>query len=1325
MKGLPIFLALARVLPEIEFAALPGYGTTEADRQAIASLANVRVLENRKNLDDILSQARVLLMPSLWSEGFPLAVIDAMLRGIPVLAGDHSGLVEAKLGTDYLLPVRPIERFEERLDDNMLPVPIIPEQDIDSWHSALRELLSDRDSYERQSKAASDAARNYVSGLSVEPLEDYLHGLSRRSTANERQPADAKNINDNVTAGARALTPQQKALLMLRLRKQTAATREVQKALIPSVSRDVELPLSFAQQRLWFLARMEPGNPFYNCPIAIRLKGLLEVETLERVLGEIVRRHEILRTTFKMSGGRPVQVVSTRTQSLPLIDLGGSREGESEAQRVLEEEARRPFDLEQGALLRTTLLRLGEREHLLVAVLHHIVADGWSAGILVREIEALYAAFSRGEASPLAELPLQYADFAYWQREHFAGGRLQKLIAYWQEQLRGSLPVLELPTDRPRVGVQTFSGRRQTRRLPVSLAERLKELSQGEGATLFMVLLAAFKVLLYRYTGQTDILIGSPIANRNRREIEGLIGFFVNTLVLRTDLSGNPTFRELLRRLAQVTLEAYDHQDLPFEKLVEVLQPERDMGRSALFQVMFVLQNASGAPLELPGLSLTPVDIHNGTSKFDLTLEMVETEQGLVALLEYNTDLFDDLTIERLLRHFQTLLESVVQRPQQKISELPLLDEAAQRQLLFELNETTVSFPPPRCIHQIFEEQVERTPDAPAVVFEEERLTYRELNGLANQLAHRLIALGVGPEVPVGILMNRSINVVVAVLGILKAGGAYLPLDPVYPAERLAFMMEDCQSPVLLSEQDLSGELPAGQAQVICLDAGREELHLESDANPESRVGEDNLGYIIYTSGSTGRPKGVALPQRALVNLLCWHCSTLRRGARTIQFASLSFDASFHEIFAALLTGGTLFLIQESLRRDVGALARFLLDNSIEKIILPVVVFQQLAQESLARRHHFPFLKEVLVTGEQMQITRPVIDWFTGLQNNSSSGCSLHNHYGPSETHVVTSYTLPPPARDWPASPSIGRPIANTQVYILDEQLHPTPCGVTGELFIGGSNLARGYLNRPDLTAAKFIPHPFSHRPGERLYRTGDWARYLPDDNIEYLGRMDQQVKVRGFRVELGEVETILGLHPAVEKAVVLLREFTPGDKRLVAYLICRQQEPPSASQLREFLLKKLPEYMIPAAYVLTDALPLTPNGKLDRDALPAPDSARPSLEPSFIAPRTPVEETLAEIWKEVLGVNQIGINDNFFDLGGHSLLMIQIVSRISNLLRVELPLKDFFRLPTIAEQALAVTQMQAAENESEGLEQLLKRLDQLSPEEVQRLLDERAITRS
>ena len=1328
VKGLPIFLALARRLPQTPFAALPGYGTTTADRLAINSLANVTVLENRKNLDDIFCQTRVLLMPSLWAEGFPLAIIDAMLRGIPVLAANHSGLVEAKLDTDYLLPTRPIERFEDRLDDNMLPVPIIPEQDIPSWYNALFELLTNRQVYERQSEAARTAARNYVSGLSVEPLEDFLHSLTRKAGSNGQKPSPAPVTTEGAIARAAELTPEQRALLMLRLRKKRGdghAPREGQNSQIPSISRDRDIALSFAQQRLWFLDRMEPGNPFYNCPVALRLKGQLHIEALERALQKIVRRHEILRTTFKVVDGQPVQVVSGRTQSLPVIDLSGLGEAEEEAQAVLEEEARRPFSLDQGPLLRTTLIRLSEQEYILAVVLHHIVADGWSTGILVREIKALYESFSRGERSPLSELPIQYVDFAHWQRERFEGEYLEKLIAYWKEQLRGDLPVLELPTDRPRASVQTFSGARQSLVLTKELADELKALSRGEGVTLFMLLLAAFQTLLHRYTGQTDILIGSPIANRNRREIEDLIGFFVNTLVLRTDLSGNPTFKELLRRVSQVTLEAYDHQDLPFEKLVEVLQPGRDMGHSALFQVMFVLQNANLSPLELTGLMLTPIDIHSGTSKFDLTMEMVETEQGLTALLEYNTDLFDASTIERLLRQFRTLLEGVSQHPHLKLSELPLLTDEMKHQLLVGFNETAARFPPPQCIHRIFEEQVERTPDALAVLFGDESLTYRELNGRANQLAHRLISSGVGPEVPVGVLMNRSIEMVVAVIGILKAGGAYLPLDPIYPVERLAFMMGDCQSPVLLAQQELLGRLPTAQAQVICLDTGWEDLSRESDANPHNNVVDENLGYIIYTSGSTGRPKGVALPQRALVNLLKWHLSTLRHGARGIQFASLSFDASFHEIFAALFSGGTLFLIQESQRRDVNALARFLLDHAIEKIILPVVVLQQLAQVSCERGDAFPHLREVLATGEQLQLNQSVIDWFTALNEASGGDCTLHNHYGPSETHVVTSYTLPAPSKDWPAYPSIGRPIANTQIYILDTDLNPTPLGVPGELLIGGANLARGYFNRPDLTAEKFIPHPFSDTPGMRLYRTGDQARYLPDGNIEYLGRMDQQVKVRGFRVELGEVEAILGLHRAVEQAVVLLREFTPGDKRLVAYVVCRTTPSPRASELREFLLKKLPDYMIPSTYIFLESLPLTPNGKLDRDALPLPDAARPLLELSFVAPRTPLEETLAGIWKEVIGLDRVGINDNFFELGGHSLLMIQIVSRISNALHIELPLKDFFQLPTIAEQAVAVARMRATRSDPGRLGQLLERLDQLSPEEVQRLIDERSVAQS
>ncbi|HEY0384393.1 MAG TPA: amino acid adenylation domain-containing protein, partial [Pyrinomonadaceae bacterium] len=1172
MKGLPVFLALARRLPDVQFAALSGYGTTDADLASLAALPNVRLLPNRKNLDDILCRTRVLLMPSLWAEGFPLTVIDAMLRGIPVLAGDHSGLPEAKLGTDYVLPLSPIEQFEDRLDANMLPVPIIPKQDTGPWLSALVELVSDPVLYARQSRAASDAARNYVGRLGVEPLEDYLHGLSGKSHSNNRQHRAAGDKNDDPLARAARLTPEQKALLMLRLRKQKGtAHANAQKPLIEPTQRDRPLQLSFAQHRLWFLDRMEPGNPFYNCPVSVRLTGSrLDVEALARALDEIVRRHEILRTTFKLVEGEPTQIVSHRTQQLAVIDLSHEPDAERAARRLLDEEACRFFNLEEGPLLRTTLLRLSEREHILIAVMHHIIADGWSTGILVREIKALYEAFSLGEPSPLKELPVQYVDFAGWQRRRFEGEYLETQIAYWKQKLGGHLPVLDLPSSRPRAAVQTFHGERLALALPVELVKGLTALSRSENVTLFMLLLAAFEVLLYRYTGQTDILIGSPIANRNHREIEGLIGFFVNTLVLRADLTGGPTFQDIVRRVSQMTLEAYDHQDLPFEKLVEVLQPERDMGHSALFQVMFVLQNASVSPLDLPGLTLAPVEVHSRTSKFDLALELVEDERGLTALAEYNTDLFDAPFIERMLAQFQTLLEGIVRRPESRISELPLLAKADERQLLFEFNDTAIEYPPPACIHQLFEAQVGRTPDTTALVFEDKQLSYSELNRRANQLAHRLLALGVGPDVPVAIMLERSIEMVVAVLGVLKAGGAYLPLDPVYPTERLAFMLEDCQAPVILSQSDLIERLPTGPAEVLCLDIVGPDLSVESDADTDVRVDEDNLGYVIYTSGSTGRPKGVALPQRALVNLLKWHCSTLRCGARTAQLASLSFDASFHEMFAALFTGGTLFLVREAGRRDASLLCRFLFDNAIEKLIVPVVVLQQLAREAVERGYNFPRLKEVLATGEQLQIDGPVIDWFTVLSQQSEDGCSLHNHYGPSETHVVTSYTLPPVAADWPTYPSIGRAIANTQIYILDPALNPTPLGVPGELYIGGANLARGYLNRPDLTAEKFIPHPFASSPGERLYRTGDLARYLSTGECEYLGRMDHQLKVRGFRVEPGEVEATLGAHPEIEKAVVLLREFAPGDKRLVAYLVCRQQASLLTSELREFLLKKL-----------------------------------------------------------------------------------------------------------------------------------------------------------
>jgi amino acid adenylation domain-containing protein len=869
------------------------------------------------------------------------------------------------------------------------------------------------------------------------------------------------------------------------------------------------------------------------------------------------------------------------------------------------------------------------------------------------------------------------------------------------------------------------------------LTEALKALSQREAVTLFMALLAVFKVLLYRYTGQTDILVGSPIANRNRSEIEKLIGFFVNMLVLRTDLSGDPTFLDVLGQVREVALGAYDHQDVPFEKLVEELQPQRDLSRQPLFQVQFVLQNTPSVP-ELPGLIASSMKVESSTAKFDLTLFVEEDEQGLKGKLEYNTDLFDAATIARMAGHFQTLIQGIVSNPEQRLSELPLLTETERRQLLFEWNnlkvtgDTRTEYPQGQCMHQLFEAQVERTPDAIAVIFEEQQLTYRELNRRANQLARYLQTLGVGPEVLVGICVERSLEMVIGVLGVLKAGGTCVPLDPSYPRERLVFMLEDTHTPVLLTQELLVADLPRrlskaqenlaslavpvpsararGEGsgvphgdsaepssrgrglersyfpipQVVCLDSCWETIARESDENPFSAVTVENLVYVLYTSGSTGRPKGVALPHRALFNMVAWQLrhTALPEGARTLQFSSLSFDASFADIFMALCSGGALVIVPDSVRRNIADLPQLITDYGVERLNLPVVVLQYLAGDIDAQAQLALCAKEIISTGEQLQVTQYIREFFTQLPN-----CVLHNQYGPSESHVVTSFTLTGSPDDWPALPPIGRSIANAQIYLLDQHLRPVPIGIPGELYIGGVCLARSYLNRPDTTAERFIPDPFSGKPGARLYKTGDLARYLPDGNIEFLGRLDHQVKIRGFRIELGEIETVLSQHPAVREVVVIARENLPGDKRLVAYFIAAQATAPTLSELRGFLKEKLPDYMIPSAFMRLDAMPLTPNGKVDRRALPPPDTITPMLEQAFVAPRDSLELRLVQMWEDILNIHPIGVTDDFFNLGGHSLLVVHLMARIQSLFGRSLPLSAIFRGATVEHLASILRQ--------------------------------------
>jgi len=1071
-------------------------------------------------------------------------------------------------------------------------------------------------------------------------------------------------------------------------------------------------PASFAQQRLWFLDQFEPGSPYYNIPSAVRLTGKLDVVALERTLNEIVRRHESLRTTFATMDGEPVQVISpSLTLPLPVVDLRDlpPAERESEAMRLAMEEARRPFNLSQGPLLRTTLLRLDEEEYMMLLTMHHIVSDGWSMGVLIGEIATIYAAFSAGKPSPLPELPIQYADFALWQREWLQGEVLETQLNYWKQQLGDDLDVLELPTDHPRPAVYTNNGATQSLKLPKRLADALKALSREEDATLFMTLLAAFQTLLHRYTGQSSISVGTPIANRNRAEIEGLIGFFVNTLVLRTDFSGDPTFRELLGRVREVTLGAYAHQDLPFEMLVEALQPERDMSHTPLFQVMFILQNVPMQGQELPGLTLSQVETHTGTSTFDLTLIMAEGADGLNAALEYNTDLFDAATITRMLGHFQTLLEGIAADPDRRISELPLLTEAERQQLLTEWNDTATDYPQDLCIHQLFEAQAERTPDAVAVVVPpmdgrpRQSLTYRELNQRANQLAHYLRKRGVEPETVVGICVDRSLEMIVGVLGVIKAGGAYLPLDPLYPQERLAYMLEDSDTSIILTQSHLLDRLGATRntnhesrntkhatREIICLDTEWEAIAQEPDENPVINTTPENLVYMIYTSGSTGQSKGVMIQHRSLVNAyLAWEDAYQLRSVRShLQMANFSFDVFSGDLVRALCSGGKLVLCPREWLLDPQRLYELMRQEEVDCAeFVPAVL-----------RHLVQYLDD---TGERLDFMRLLIcgsdSWYVGEYRKFLRFCGpetrLINSFGLTEATIDSSY-FESTALDLSTDQvvPIGRPFANTRLYILDEHLQPVPVGVPGELYVGGPGVARGYHNRPELTKKKFIPDPFSDGPEARLYKTGDLARYLPDGNIEFLGRLDYQVKIRGFRIEPGEIEAVLSGHPAVRDAAVVALEIAPGDKRLAAYVVPAQEPPPTAGELRLFLQERLPDYMVPSAFVLMDALPLTPNGKVDRQALPAPDWSLRQLEGEYVAPRTPVEEVLANIWAQVLGVKQVGVHDNFFELGGHSLLATQLVSRVREAFEIDLPLRNVFESPTVAMLAEHIEILQRTE---------------------------------
>lgn len=1130
-----------------------------------------------------------------------------------------------------------------------------------------------------------------------------------------------------------------------------AAQGTISTTIVP-VDRSEILPQSHAQERLWFLAQWEEGGATYNMPTALRLHGTLEIPVLEASLQQLVRRHESLRTTFTTIDGQPVQVLNDPTLQLQYIDLTmvPPAEREAEAKARLASEAQHCFDLVAEPLLRVTLLQFAADESILAINMHHIISDGWSMGVFMRELTALYTAFLHDQPSPLAALPIQYADFARWQRQWLQEEAMVEQLQYWQQQLADAPPLLELPTDRPRPPVQRFHGAIYLHTVPKPLSKQITQLSTRSGTTLFMTLLAAFNVLLMSYSRQEDILVGTTIANRNRIELEPLIGFFVNTLVLRNDLSENPTFHELLARVKSSTLDAYRHQDVPFEKVVEALQPQRNLSHTPLFQVMFDLQNAPIALADLPGLTVEPVDFDYPVAKFDLSLSTHEASEGITCLWEYNTDLFDDATVARMAAQFQCLLAGIVADPHQRIANLPLLTLAEQNQILAEWSTSieygTIPHLTDKGIHHLFEEHVERTPDNIAIITTlpyigasiptnpervnpttkiVNRLTYSQLNACANQLAHQLRALGVGhgEETVVGLCLERSPDIIIAILAILKAGGAYVPIEANNPTERIQFILADAQPSVLLTQTTLLPHFTDYEGKTLCLDRDWSQIAGQNTDNLDVTIPPNQLAYVIYTSGSTGDPKGVLTEHSALVT----HCTgvqqthQLQPADRTLLFSTFQFDGSVEQLFPSLIAGATVVLAETTL--GVEEFSEIIDRHNVTILDIPPAYWQLVVQHwaESGDLRAISQLRLVMVGGDVLPVDA-VATW----QQLGLDHITVRNGYGPTEATVTTTaFDIPNPFDATQAQVPIGRPVPGKAVYILDEYQQPVPLGVPGELCIGGVGLARGYHNRPELTQAAFIPNPFrikdqldrtlfngslSGSPSgakaerastgsaldhinshsSRLYRTGDLARWRPAPDgglpiIEFLGRTDHQVKIRGFRIELGEIEDVLTKHPDVREAVVVVHTHHT-EKRLIAYIATNSQQ--LEQHFRDYLQQKLPDYMVPSAFILLDALPLNTNGKVDRQALPAPEFTQQQEQVDH--PRTPQEQQLRQVWAETLALYPVGIHDNFFALGGHSLLAVRLIARIQQVCGQRLPLAALFQHPTIAELATVLQQTPA-----------------------------------
>lgn len=1207
--------------------------------------------------------------------GEPRLVGYVVLRSLPRITGsDLRRYLKTKL-PEYMVPAVFVEMIEfprtpsGKIDRRALPVPAPVRADVKENFVAPR-----------------NAVEEIVAGVWSELLGvdrvgvfDELFDLGAHSVMLTRAAARIRDqLNVEIPLRCFFESPTVAALAAA---LETTLERGQQFDLKPikRVPRDSDLPLSFSQERVLFLQQLYGPSKAYNTQATLRFNGKLDVGALERSLNELVRRHEILRTTFIQKDGQAIQSIhEAEDRKLLVIDLA-SLDPEAREQRLdqlMYEEMNRTFDLEKLPLIRWTLFRLAPKEHVLLQVEHHFVHDGWSLSVLLRELLQLYRAFSKGLPSPLTELPVQFADFAVWQREFMQGPAAENQLAYWKRKLTDAPALLPLLTDFPRPPVPSFRGNSLRLELPAPLARSVREFCRRSDCTLFMAMFAVFAALLHRYTNQEDFCVGTGLANRRWKETEGLLGMIVNTVALRADLSGDPSFEELLRRVREITVDAYANQDLPFDRVIEAIQPARSLSYLPIYQVTFSFHDTPLVEVDLPELNINIKEaISNQSAKFDLNVivipeggqqyrrEQGQEESGMILIWEYNTDLFRAETIARLFTHYQNLLAAVVSDPSRRISEYSVLTDREEHQLLRELNETSRMYQPDRCVHELFAEMAARTPEAVAVADDEQQWSYEELDRRSNQLAHRLQALGIGLESRVAVLLDRSCEFVRAMLAAMKAGAAYVPLDPQHPSERILYILRDVGVSAVISVEDIAKNITGANTEIILLDRHRDEYDAEPATPLPIEVTGDNLAYVIYTSGSTGVPKGVAVAHSGLMNLVRWHNETYNVSSddRASQVAGQSFDASTWEVWPYLAAGASLHVAPAAVVKTPELLVSWLVENKISISFLPTPLAEAVLAESWPETCALRYL---LTGGDRLHAVMPKHRPFV-----------LANHYGPTEYSVVATSSIV----NGEASPPIGRPIANSEVYVLDRAMKPVPIGVEGELYLSGAGLARGYWQQPSLTAERFLPNPFSQDKGGRLYRTGDLVRYLPNGELEFRGRIDGQVKVRGYRIELGEIETVLRRHAKVREAVVQLNQRSDEEALLVGYVVFNEENGNGAvTELGSYLREHLPEYMVPSQFVVLPELPLNSSGKIDRSALPDPVDVTTST-PAFVAPRNENEEVVAKIWAEVLGLNRVGVEDNFFTLGGHSLLATRILSRVNNALQVEIPLDSLFRGGTVA----------------------------------------------